>query len=845
MKLRVGYHGATPGSTTQAAQHQTTADQQSIQPGGFQKRHVSGMLKHLKDDESRAKAYEAAAKYKNMFEDKKKWDPVMAKIRQVVNEDHMRVVECPSPAPITPATRPSLTTSTSAPPVVLANGKTSPVGLTRITTSGDLLSASRMRAPATPRERWDATYQGPSTPLSPTPTGNAFGGGGFWEQQLTPGPPVPVTPVTAVPRSPLSPVVPRDFEARAAYNYVKAEVDALARSICASRLSVHSKIERSDDVPDSLVKPKDVLKAASITLRCLQTPVKSVIDPDLPKKLEGLAEDEAKIVQQYSVRHILELLDIDNWLQVEEDSLAFNNLLDAQRELMLMHRNRRKSQLLNIPDAAIQQAWAVRILEDAERAVEADADGSSASSNEDKGYDYNNFLRSIKQEISSSSDLASMVGSGSYTDLASMRSSGTNSDGLVLSRETTMESQRSSTSPKKSSGLLLRSREQSFERVYPEARQAVMMSHYSGLVARSREPSFSNSAFMGNREATVASQRSSTSPKKPSLAASTPIEVGTYHGPHLEKRASAIAGSRGLTLLTTNITEDNEDVPTPELSPEDKAFRRQGASHLDLNHWAQQLKQMEESANKHRAASVHDQQHPAYRHHSKCSSGCLDSWQLEKAVSPARESSTQKANSDVFTTNREREASLASRPLSSSPLSEETVHPLHRGGHMSSPTPIFESPLASQSSLLPPTPIRPDVSSRPPAFTIPPPPKGFKYAPTPSFASSNVTIMPPGFEKASTASNASVNDNIPPPPGFKYAVTPSSAALHDTVRRQQHVRSKSSIARAEKKEKGEEEEWVKELKMMEERETLRQKEESARMRSGSLASARSGGGQDA
>ncbi|KAH7087788.1 hypothetical protein FB567DRAFT_353965 [Paraphoma chrysanthemicola] len=833
MKLRVGIHGAAPGSTSHAAQHPTTADQQSIQPGGFQKRHVSGMLKHLKDDESRAKAYAAAAKYKKMFEDKKKWDPVMEKIRQVVNEDHMMVVESPSPAPITPATRPSITTSTSAPPVVLANGKTPPVGLTRIATSTELHSASRMRAPSTPRERWDATYRGPSTPLSPTPTGNAFGGGGFWEQQLTPG---PVTPVTAVPRSPLSPVVPRDSEARAAYNYVKAEVDALARSICASRLSVHSKIAKSDDVPDSLVKPKDVLKAASITLRCLQTPVKSVVDPDLLKKLEGLAEEEAKIVQQYSVRHNLELLDIDNWLQVDEDSLAFNNLLDAQRELLLMHRNRRKSQLLKIPDAAIQQAWAVRILEDAERAVEADADGSSASSNEDKGYDYNNFLRSIKQEVSSSSDLASMVGSGSYTDLASMRSSGTNSDGLVLSRETTMESQRSSTSPKKSSGLFLRSKEQSFERVYPEARQAVMTSHYSGLVARSREPSFST----GNREVTVATQRSSTSPKKPSLAASTPTEAGTYNGPSLEKRASAIASSRGLTLLTTNITEGNEDVPTPALSPEDKAFRRQGASHLDLNHWAQQLKQMEESANKNRAASAHNQHHPAYRHHSKCSSGCLDSWQLEKAVSPAREASAQKANSDTFATNREREVSMTSRPPSSSSLGKETVHPLHRGNHMSSSPPILGSPRASQSSLLPPTPIRPDMSSGPPAFTIPPPPKGFKYAQIPSFASSNVTMMPPGFKKAATASSASVNDNISPPPGFKYAATLSTAALHDTVRRQQHVRSKSSIARVEKKEKGEEEEWVKELKMMEEKETVRQREESARMRSGSLTSARSG-----
>jgi hypothetical protein len=42
--------------------------------------------------------------------------------------------------------------------------------------------------------------------------GNAFAGGGFWEQ-LTPKTPAPQTPVTAIPRSPYLPIVPHDQDA--------------------------------------------------------------------------------------------------------------------------------------------------------------------------------------------------------------------------------------------------------------------------------------------------------------------------------------------------------------------------------------------------------------------------------------------------------------------------------------------------------------------------------------------------------------------------------------------------------------------------------------------------------
>jgi hypothetical protein len=66
-------------------------------------------------------------------------------------------------------------------------------------------------------------------------------------------------------------------------------------------------------------------------------------------------------------------------------------------------------------------------------------------------------------------------------------------------------------------------------------------------------------------------------------------------------------------------------------------------------------------------------------------------------------------------------------------------------------------------------------------------------------------------------------------------------SLHDSIRRQQHVRSKSSIPHAARREKEEEKEWTQELKGMELRELMRQQEDMAKLRSGSVTSGRRAG----
>jgi hypothetical protein len=765
------------------------------------KRHVSAMLKFLPEPEQQTKADEVAMGFKKLFADEEKWGPVMARMRKIAEEDHLKVVkkrpetlvvieevevenkkgakdkmEDVEPPPVgTPQLlgvksmllsaeaepdnsstvaksstadveplpagesqlrsrrqRPAQLMSTEKIPVATqafnrsstAGAEKSPTGAPPLRSAKSMSTLGRDRALSTPRENWAVVARGPATPLSPTPTGNAFAGGGFWEALTpkTPKTPAPVAPVTAIPRSPYSPVVPRDPEARDAYNKVKKEVEALARTLCASRMSAHTTIGDSNDIPDNLLKPRDILKAAELTVHHRQVKLKSAIDAGLPGKLRTLAAEEAQIIRQLSVKDLPGLIDIDSWLQVDEKTLEFSTILDAQRERMHMHQTRRKSKDLKVSDAAVQLAWATCILEDAERVV-ANDDDHSIISDEDRGYDYTNFMRSIKSEVSSGSDIASMMSGGrSYTDLSLHSSGGTNMESFPsLSRETTWASQRSSTSPRKPYGMGLRSRENSY----------------------------------GQNPSPERPQRSSTSPRK---TVGMLLRENYDTTPCPDKHTSAASLSRTNTLIKEE--DENEELPSPHLSPEEKSFRRMGASHTELNKWATQLKEMEErQKNK---IVLHTsrpalQAHPALRPDSRTRSKTVDSTESWKCADAALHERGHSA-SNIRDNGSPSRCPAAAIPLPASP-----------------------SPSRPTSSI-----ITADIG--PPPSRLPPPLPGYKYAPFPS-------------------ANVSQHNKV--------------GSLHNSVRRKQHVRSKSSLARADELE----EEWKAELRIMESRERGRQEAE--------------------
>ncbi|KAF2823813.1 hypothetical protein CC86DRAFT_372018 [Ophiobolus disseminans] len=628
--------------------------------------------------------------------------------------------------------------------------------LPRLSAAASLLSARG--APSTPRERWDVLSRGPAIPLTPTPTGNAFATGGFWEQ-LTPKTPLPPTPVTAIPLSPHSPIVPQDLEARNAYDHVKHEVDTMARNICANRMSSLSKITDSNDIPKTLITAKDHLKGAAITLQYRQVDLNSIIDRDLPKKLQALATDEAKITNQYSVRDMLELLDIDTWLQVDEQTLNFTTLLDAQRELLQMHCQRRKTSVITLPDRAVQVAWAVRILEDAEHAAENDNDSESDHSSEDgTGYEYNNFLRSIKREATgSSSDLSSLA------DITSLRSTMSIGDSLrQLSREQSLESQRSSTSPKK---YVLRSRQSSNSSRDPAAesrRPSTSPQKYSYLALRSQESSFSESSSQGP---TMEDKRPSSTSKIANAFTSRSRQNSIPNAPSSRKDSmpntpspekDATIHSRKPSNIITDIEEEEDEAdPPPPLSPEDRACRRKGASHDELNQWAAQLKLMEQQRDAKKLSGHHrpsqQLQHPALRtEDDERSRDASDgSWKCAIASHHKRETSlsTRRSSRDISPRTKLRLSAPPTRPIST---------------------------VSTRNS--PPSPARP------------------------SFEYDYILSAPPAA-----------------PPGYRYeavsASPPVDIKLHDSVRRKEHVRSKSSV---------EEVEWEWELRKMEVTERARQ-----------------------
>jgi hypothetical protein len=795
------------------------------------KRHVSAMIKFLPEDEQQKKAEEVARGFKKMFADQAKWGPVMERMRKIVNEDDLRVVEKKKPEelgsgeeekPVAPETveKPSMkdmanletpvagetqrrswlempkdvnevpsaistfeegditavetriaqlrvkksmfmsteqvpvanekaakddtadTAKVEVPPTseprfrpnrrrperLMATdeipfatktfNRSQTADVPTLPVESPLRSAKSMsllaqnRALSTTRENWAVITSGPATPLSPTPTGNAFAIGGFWEALTpkTPAIPVLVTPVTAIPHSPYSPVVPRDPEARDAYNKVKREVEAMARTICAARMSAHTTISNSNDIPDSLLKPKDLLKAAQIIVKHRQVKLKSVIDPGLPGRLCTLAAEETQITRQHSIKDIPELLDTDEWLHIDETTFESTTIYDSQRDAMRMHQKRRKSKDLKMSDAAIHLAWAVRILEDAERVV-ANDDTSSTLSDEDKGYEYNNCIRSIKSEVSSSSDLASMTES-------LLSSGGTGMESFPsLSRETTWmsQSQRSSTSPRKSYGMSMRSQENS----------------------RGQSPSPEKP------------QRTSTSPRKPPGFPLRSRENSYSTTPCPDKRTS----TAGLSRTTTLIKEEDEDESAP-LTPEEKSFRHMGASHTDLNDWAQQLKDMEERQKTKMAVFA---KFPALRDHP----ALQDPAALEDH--PAFRFAPRDRSETVDETDSWRRSSASQ----------------HEREHSTSSTRNDVSPTRRLAAIVPLTPSEPESPAMP--TRIPPPPPGYKYAPNPT----------------------------------------GNASLHNSVRRKQHVRSKSSLARADELEL----EWREELRKMEMREKERQEEE--------------------
>lgn len=404
-------------------------------PSGFlEKPHVRHALKYMEDDEQREKALKAALAWKERFA-ADRWKPVLAAIERTKNEDSIRCSpqdEDDSHDTHPTASRPRATT---VPVVSQVSVQATPSRrwLTRQQTVSASLPSASTAATITPRpRRWDILTASPATPLTPILLGNSFSSGGFWSVSTQPQ--QDESPVDSEPE-PLT--EPKDPEAREVYTKLKRDIDGLARRYCLARFRTDTS-GKEEFIPECMIKPRDTEEAAKDILNGCKVDMNDAIITDLPERLRRWALEEAQLRSQLCIKEIWELAEQNDWMNDERlgaipvvlekkdyrpPSTKFAvSVMDEQREALRRFRIQRDLELM-MEDQARDSAWAVRLLEDAEYVVATDVDVWSNDSGDD-GYDYSNFLRSIKSEMStseSSGALSRMVEEVSISSRASFR----------------------------------------------------------------------------------------------------------------------------------------------------------------------------------------------------------------------------------------------------------------------------------------------------------------------------------------------------------------------------------------------------------------------------------------
>ncbi|KAI4640646.1 hypothetical protein J4E93_008236 [Alternaria ventricosa] len=487
-----------------------------------------------------------------------KWRQVKKNILRAKKEHCMKVLGWVPPPPpvhsiVTPGGQQLLLYSSSSWTAPTGAHPLRPAHLPRFETA----------SPTTPRPRWEILSSGPGTPRSATAGAikNSFAEGGFWESLISPKTPVtaipiPTTPVTAVPPSPWSPNIPSiDAEAKATYEDLKTSVNKMALKVCASRHTLRRSFNSDNDViHPSMVRPKDTLLAAQVTLRSLQLhqPLSTYIDASLPQKLDSHADDEAGGAKQYRIYRREQLYDVDSWLQFDAQTGELTTILEAQRDLLKMNKDRRKSREAAVGEKGIKLAWAVKVVDDCQYFADIAADGESEGS--DEGYEYGNFVRSLGD-----GDANSLRSNSSTLDLTLTLTNSSNARSSATEDNFSL-TQRSSSSPIKpthdpnSDTLPLRTRNYTLSN---PINSAINPNIYTP------PPSHAHSIRRSN--ATASATPSSSASRR---------------------------NRQGSLWINTSLANPSISAAST-MSPQERGTRHKGPSIEDLSGWAEELKRME------------------------------------------------------------------------------------------------------------------------------------------------------------------------------------------------------------------------------------------------------------
>ncbi|KAF2128372.1 hypothetical protein P153DRAFT_386493 [Dothidotthia symphoricarpi CBS 119687] len=373
----------TTNTTTTISSITTTATQHAFQAKHFVCTGLKGM-----NAEQQARALQVAAKYKRKFEGGE-WKGVMVRMRKSVRDG------CRD----TPKNSLASTTSTGRP-----------------------LPKSSAKLTSPPRTRWDILPPGAPPPLSQTPTYNAFTPTGFWSSLTrTPTPitkPNPHTPQTAIHHPP---VIPRDTRSNATYHALLADVEHLARGACAQRLGFSARTGSDRIFRTAIVSAEDRVRGAERALEGCRAPG---VQEDVMVRWGEIVEQEDRAVRRWE-RGCFGRAKGKNEEVVEEElpQAKFRRggiITGADSRARALEGSRvGMGGLLKLPQGALRVVWATRILEDMLRLAEEERLAEAEGDDEDEGYEYGNFVRSIRREAS----LAETVRSESTSETATERGS--------------------------------------------------------------------------------------------------------------------------------------------------------------------------------------------------------------------------------------------------------------------------------------------------------------------------------------------------------------------------------------------------------------------------------------
>ncbi|KAI4912970.1 hypothetical protein J4E85_010945 [Alternaria conjuncta] len=306
-----------------------------------------------------------------------------------------------------------------------------------------------------------------------------------------------------------------------------------------------------DVLHPNMVKSKDRLLAAQVTLGSLKLhqPLSTYIDASLPQKLDSYADDETAGAKQYRINRREQLDDVDSWLQFDAQTGELTTILEAQRDLLKMNKDRRKSREVAVGEKGIKLAWAVKVVDDCQYFADIAADGESEGS--DEGYEYGNFVRSL--------------GDG---DGSSLRS---NSSTLDLTLTLTNSSNARSSATDENLGLTQRSS--------------------SSPIKPTHDPS-SDTLPLRSRNYTLSNLSNTTSPNIYTPPPSHAHSIRRSNATATPSSSASRRNRQGSLWINTSLANPSVSAAST-MSPQERGTRHKGPSIEDLSGWAEELKKME------------------------------------------------------------------------------------------------------------------------------------------------------------------------------------------------------------------------------------------------------------